>query len=416
MVCESLPESAIQLAILFRSKEPSSLMLYSIVSSIAVAGFIMADTNISYERESFMAQARRGVENHPLVCLLPTHKAKNIGFQFSLFLFHTAYLATGVLTFVGFLLVGKTRYMFLGLLLEFCVVLTILRIRHQTFHYCIATANHLTFVDVLCWIVMITMMQNFTPFIPGRYPVVFGGRLFFLLILYRLLMNVGVFFACTSIFDETILISQKEAQNLMLGCAILTGVAYLSLIACTRASRRYQLHTSRETGKGHVARFYTHEFLTGNYETHDEMAVAMTVSCHPAYIPFESFAHWILQLKPDIHLFNSKVVPKTSGDCAGWTHEHLFETLEHKLVYFERLKDEQSRQLFQQTKDSIVVLKEKVYTQDAAREKEEQEREQEYEGNLHGGQPLPISLTLDDAMLEIERLKEKINRMKMKKL
>lgn len=56
MVLESVPESAIQLAILFKIEKPTYLMIFSIASSIAAAAFIMTDTNISFERGQMISR------------------------------------------------------------------------------------------------------------------------------------------------------------------------------------------------------------------------------------------------------------------------------------------------------------------------------------------------------------------------
>lgn len=70
MVCESVPESAVQLSVLMKTENPSFLMYFSICSSVLAAGAIMTETNVSFERGKMNAQMR-GPGSHGLWGLLP---------------------------------------------------------------------------------------------------------------------------------------------------------------------------------------------------------------------------------------------------------------------------------------------------------------------------------------------------------
>lgn len=145
LVLESVPESAIQLSILFKTEYPTDLMKFSILSSICAAGFIMADTNISYERNK-MNQQSRGVGTYPLWGLLPTKPAKMTGAYIGYFMFHTCYLTTGILTLVGTILCFDTCLIFLLIGLELIVVMTFLRRRNRTFHFILSPTRRVGFL------------------------------------------------------------------------------------------------------------------------------------------------------------------------------------------------------------------------------------------------------------------------------
>ena len=100
MVMESVPESAIQLAVIFRTPEPTFLMWFSIFSSLVAAGAIMAETNIGFKRGA-MNKQKRGPGSYPLYGLLPSKPVKLAFFQIGTLLFHIGYVTSGVLALVA---------------------------------------------------------------------------------------------------------------------------------------------------------------------------------------------------------------------------------------------------------------------------------------------------------------------------
>ncbi|GMH62213.1 hypothetical protein TrST_g5494 [Triparma strigata] len=265
LVLESVPESAIQLTIFFKTENPTDLMKFSIFSSICAAGFIMADTNISYERGKMNAQSR-GVGTHPQWGMLPSKPALMTGTYIGYFMFHVCYLTTGVLALVGSMLCFQTYYIFGVIFTEFLFIL----------------------------------------------------------------------------------------------------------------SHRWQYYSTRETGREHIARFMTGEFLTYNYKSVDEQAFSMVVGVHPAFTAVSTTADWLLTLNKTSSLFEGDSLPKSMGAESGLSFEKSFEKLDYYISYhIDRRKSDEEKAKLLQTKEHLAALREEVIEQGLEHKKAAEEEARE---------------------------------------
>ncbi|GMI17803.1 hypothetical protein TrLO_g6321 [Triparma laevis f. longispina] len=92
LIFEVLPESVLQLFVVYHTKKVSNTVIFSILSSVASAAFIMTDNSMIYER-SMMSVQKRGPYSHLLQGFIPDDPRAKVGMQLGLFLFYGGYLA-----------------------------------------------------------------------------------------------------------------------------------------------------------------------------------------------------------------------------------------------------------------------------------------------------------------------------------
>lgn len=379
LVLESVPESAIQLTIFFKTENPTDLMKFSIFSSICAAGFIMADTNISYERGKMNAQSR-GVGTHPQWGMLPSKPALMTCTYIGYFMFHVCYLTTGVLALVGSMLCFQTYYIFGVIFMEFLFILSYVCWGHKTLHYCLSPTTNVGFFDIICWFVMISMCNNFTPFFAGRAAAVFGGGTQFFCIAYRLVMNTLVFYVASGRFKDhqEIVVIEANARYYYTLAAIGAILGYFIIVFCARPSHRWQYYSTRETSHEHIARFMTGEFLTYSYKSVDEQAFSMVVGVHPAFVAVSTTADWLLTLNKTSSLFEGDALPKSMGAESGLSFEKSFGKLDYYISYhIDRCKCDEEKAKLLQTKEHLAALREEVIEQGLEHKKAAEEEVRE---------------------------------------
>jgi hypothetical protein len=378
MVLESLPEAAIQMKIMFKTEVPETLMIVSIAASIIAAGYTMADTNISFERNKMNAQAR-GVGSHPAWGIIPSSQVGIAVMSFGFFVFHMCYLASGVLSMTGIFLSFKPIYVLIILALEYVVVLGCVYWRQGNLHIPTERKHNLSFMSLVSWFVLGPLMNSFTPFVVARTVAIFGRGFQIKWLVYRLALNCFVFRSAVEKFEgnEEIKVKPDDAWNLMLAVTIGAAAGYLLIVTSARDTRRYQLYTTRETPHEHSSRFFVGDFLTYNYTCLDEQAADFFLDLHPSVCDLSVVTGWIVSLKRSSYLFSGKVLPKTAGEIAGWEIPKFFDEMEMHLSYFERFKDDESKNDLATAQEKLKRLRAEVLEDTKKREEEEDEKEKD---------------------------------------
>jgi len=190
IIFESLPEVVIQANIAIQEPEKASTLLYfSICSSIAASAAIMTDTNISYELAG-MNKQERGRHSNDHYGLIPDGSWGIRMLYVGGVVFHVGFLGTSVTTITMFLLVHSARWIALYLAAEFAVVYLMLVKTGQK--YFATASDQATSVSQYF---TFYLMMSFVPFTQLRGPIVFGGARFARWIAWRLVGNTAVFAA-----------------------------------------------------------------------------------------------------------------------------------------------------------------------------------------------------------------------------
>ena len=295
IVFESCPQAVSLLQVtLLAGGDVSTAVMLSLSACLVISAIGITDINIFFEMNK-MSDQKRGPGSHVLWGLLPTNAFRLLAFQFSTFLFHLGYLASSFLTLAAVALGFHLSYVFAVLSIEYIALLAIIRLKNGHLHFAANKTKHnLGAFDFLIWFFFGSVFLNSIPFAGARIPPSFGGRLFVLWIIYRLGFNFVVFDASVSKFGEFgIAETQDKAMLLM---QIFTGVAvigYLGMIAFARDSHRYQLYSTRQTGKEHLTAFLSGDFLVNHYASRDEQAACQFLKQHPSYFNILAMKNWI---------------------------------------------------------------------------------------------------------------------------
>ena len=129
---------------------------------------------------------------------------------------------------------------------------------------------------------------------------------------------------------------------------IATGLAvfgYINMICFCRKSHRYQLYSTKITGKQSCNVFMAGERMTEHMETVDEQAVVAFTYSHPLFFDLEPVLEWIEKLTKHSILFaNGKTLPPTCGDLADFTIDFFFSEVKKRLTFYDqkpkRLEDD----------------------------------------------------------------------------
>ena len=82
-------------------------------------------------------------------------------------------------------------------------------------------------------------------------------------------------------------------------------------------------------------------------------------------------------MKRSSYLFSGKVLPKTAGEIAGWEIPKFFDEMEMHLSYFERFKDDESKNDLATAQEKLKRLRAEVLEDTKKREEEEDEKEKD---------------------------------------
>ena len=283
LVCESVPESAVQLAVLMKTENPPFLMYFSIVSSVLAAGAIITETGFSAENNAMNAQIR-GRGTHFWWGLLPDGNGANVRFAFGLFLFHTAYMYSGILCVVGVMLVFAKRFIFLALACEFVMFMLFVRWRNGSVKYWMSDHMNVHPLDFFQWFICGALMMNFSPMNSlFRGSANLGGRLYFVWICYRQITNWVVVKLTTDRFDqfESIVVDKSVIMTMSSISAWCSILGYLLVFLNARKSHRYQLHSMPLNHRDEMKRMFKNRTLYNNYVDFSECGISHPFGAHP---------------------------------------------------------------------------------------------------------------------------------------
>jgi len=322
IIFESLPEAIIQTGIAIEQPEnASSLLYFSICSSIIAAAAIMTDTNIGYELAGMNSQ-ERGRQSHPIRGLIPDGTAGLRMLYLGGVVFLAGYLGTNVVAITAFMLKHSSRWVLLYLAVEFAAVFLIL-VRTGRMYFDLSHGLADSFVQ---WFILYLMMQ-FVPFTNLRVPMVFGGAWFSRWIAWRLIANTAVF---ALVVKDNALWTYFGA---LLGAVVVgSGVVVYNVTD----THRWTLYQTRLSAKDHMMQCFNNQIEPESLETTlDGHRADSFVTTHPSYFDHQPVLNWLLSLEIDNALFaEGTKFGKTAGSESGKSYESWFGKVLTKIKFY----------------------------------------------------------------------------------
>ncbi|GMI58843.1 hypothetical protein TeGR_g8145 [Tetraparma gracilis] len=359
LVVESVPESVLQLGIVLDNPASATFtMKFSIFASLAAAGAIMTETNISYELSGMNKQVR-GRDSHPFYGLIPAGKVPLTLLHLGLAAFHIGYLATSLITITSCKMAGVSLA-FVGVYMagEFAIYITHL---WRTGRKYIPIVPNL-WISTMAWFVLGTLMQNFVPLLQLRADGFFGGKLFSRWILWRLTVNSLVFAAIMRGWEEDGVRASASLMAQVYCAAVGSAVVGIAVIfACVEDSHRWTLYRTRQTPKKYFMDLFNGvPHLVSAFQTRDGQALDFVSAIHPSFFEKDAVRTFLLSLSAKHALFaGDSVLPEEAGAAASWTYDHLFEKLTINVKFYEDAALTAEIELhFQATKAAIAARNE----------------------------------------------------------
>ncbi|GMI28926.1 hypothetical protein TeGR_g10534 [Tetraparma gracilis] len=336
LIVESFPECVLQLQIaLSNTSNLSSIMVFSICSSVAAAAAIMTDTNISYELGR-MNKQDRGRDSHPLYGLVPADRRKIGALYIGFFSFHAGYMLTSLVMVTTCTMAGlHIAYIALWFLFEVFVMYAELE-RTGRGYFPLPTSKAIGYV---LWFVVGPLMQNFIPFVNSRIPGLLGGRMFSGWICWRLVTNSLAFAFAIGRWGDSDADEGRASAQFMVALytgAVLGAVVGAVIVFCTvEKSHRWTLWQTRQTAREATMKSFLGQPLTFSCKTVDGQALDNVMGFHPSFLDKEAVREFLMKLSVDHPLFaDDAVFPKEAGDEAGHVYSHFFEVeLQHVEFY-----------------------------------------------------------------------------------
>jgi hypothetical protein len=333
LVAESVPESILQLGIVLNDPDAASFtMKFSIFASLAAAGGIMTETNISYELGQMNKQVR-GRTSHPEYGLIPANKLKLALLHLGFFFFHVGYLAASLLAITSCRMAGMSiAYTGIYLLIE-SVVYHMHLWKTGRKHAMLGDAY---WVSWMIWQCLGPTMQNFVPFMNSRKQAILGGKVFFRWILWRLSVNSVVFTAIMIGWEEGGVRASASAMVHLYCAAVGSAVVGIATIfTCVEDSHRWTLYSTRNTAKEILMEAFNGVFLTDAFQTRDGQALDHCTTIHLSYLEKDAVRTFLLSLSAKHALFvGDNVLPEEAGGASNWTYAHLFKRLTDKIKFY----------------------------------------------------------------------------------
>ena len=299
LIFEVMPGMALQLYGIYHATHISNTVVFSVLSSVASASFIMTDNGIMYERGE-MSKQKRGPYSHPLFGFIPTTNTYRATMQAGSLLFYGGYLACAMVTLSAVLAVFRWEHVPLFMACEFGVYLLAR-----------STRGELVFVLeppggwVLSGIIhfLYYMMMCLAPWTQLRDDDgALGGSHYAAIIVYKLVSYTGATVYAAGKFadgDEEVTMKAGTVRfifGIALGVTV-TGAA-VGLGSVTE-TRRWTFYGSRQTGPEWFKWLFEADTLVGEADTKDQQRVWAWLFAHPRYLDRDKVKEWLLGLKSD---------------------------------------------------------------------------------------------------------------------
>lgn len=360
LVFEALPELLLQAYLLFHTKKVSLTLMVSLATSVAGSGFLMSDAVLTTEKE-FMVSAGldsgyyrlywygtqgltphrlpqatfiRGPRSDPVRGWLPLKPTSMKVVQAGLTLFYAGTITTASAAVASAMTVSASASIALVGACEYSLLMTFVWSRGQLY-----TAHSPVGVGrMYSWTILLISYLMFCafPMLVARLPENFGGRFWFLFVLYRMSSYAGVVFVATTYFAERDGVEMAAATvRYIFG----GGVGAIVVGTCERSERKHKYATfSRHSlafagglvtfalsNDAHKWTWYSNKLfkngpeyaqwlfggthLTFDCETVDQQRVVAWIWFHPSYLRQDAVKEWLLGLTVDTPLL------KEDGEC-----------------------------------------------------------------------------------------------------
>mmetsp|Transcript_16944 Transcript_16944/g.34881 ORF Transcript_16944/g.34881 Transcript_16944/m.34881 type:complete len:667 (+) Transcript_16944:181-2181(+) len=334
VVCEIIPETILQLIVIFHTEGiVSNTMKFSILSSVASAAFILTDSSMMMEKLCMSSQ-NRGPYSHPNHGFVPSDG--EIIIHVGMFLFYVGFLACAMMAISCFLTACHWEYMPLVMFFEFAVFLVTKACRKELVLVNEPAGGWL--VSFLLHLVSYAMM-SVAPWTHLRADFgCLGGRCYASMIVYKLLSYAAIVMLATNRFSasEDVRIDGGTVKFIFLIAMGVTLVGGVLFLASVPKSHRWTFYESKETGPEHHKWEFRASQLLNDADTKDQQRLLVFLSVHVNYLDKDDVAKWLLELTSDGDILGrgDKKLPKGCGSFSRHSLESFFEKSLQKLPYF----------------------------------------------------------------------------------
>ena len=347
LIFEVMPETVLQLFVIYHAKKISWMSVFSILSSVASAAFIMTDNSMMYEKDRMVSERRediprrrilptcftqnkqkRGPHSHPIFGFIPSIGSHNAAVQLGTFLSFGGYLACSMIALSAALTAFNWYYIPLVMGCEFVVYVGVQASRGQLFIW-VEVPGGKTLSPIVH--VAIYLMMCICPWLTLRNEVFLGGRIYSTTIFYRLLSSASIVIFATSQFASIdgareVTMSAETARMMFfiaLGVTIVGATLFLTFIT---SSHRWTFYSSKWTGPDAIKWEFDAGQLLHGTDTKDQQRTVCWLLCHPNYLDQEKVKEWLLGLKSDGEILCGcdNKIPIGCGPVTGHTLDSFF--------------------------------------------------------------------------------------------
>jgi len=339
LIFEVLPESVLQLFVVYHTKKVSYTVIFSILSSVASAAFIMTDNSLMYERGE-MSHQKRGPYSHPIFGFIPVGPRAKVAMQLGMFLFYGGYLACAMLNISAALTAFHWGYVPIVMFCEFVGFFGLRASRGDTINILEAPGGWImsSLLHFVCY-----LMMCMAPWTQLRVDFGnLGGRHYASMIIYRLLSYTAIVIHATNNFadidagERTVRMRVETVRFyffIALGVTLFGAALFLANV---HKLRRWTFYESRQTGLEFFKWYFEASQLIDDADTKDPQRVFVWLLIHPNYFDKDAVKDWLLKLKSDGEILGmgNKKLPKGCGSRSGHTLESFFSKSLQKFSYY----------------------------------------------------------------------------------
>eukprot|EP00520_Triparma_pacifica_P001364 CAMPEP_0118655510 /NCGR_PEP_ID=MMETSP0785-20121206/12966_1 /TAXON_ID=91992 /ORGANISM="Bolidomonas pacifica, Strain CCMP 1866" /LENGTH=518 /DNA_ID=CAMNT_0006548251 /DNA_START=323 /DNA_END=1875 /DNA_ORIENTATION=- len=302
LIFEVLPESVLQLFVVYHTKKVSFTVVFSILSSLASAAYIMTDSSMMDERLCMSAQ-KRGAYSHPLVGFIPNGPRAKVVMQLGLFLFFAGYLTCAMLNLSAVLTAFHWVNVPMVMFCEFAVFLGARASRGEMIFvleapggWIMSSLVHLGFYLVMCVAPWTTLRKD---------NGCLGGRHYASMITCRLLSYTGIVIHATNKFanidagHRTVIMKAETVRFYFFIAFGVTLFGAALFLANVTKSHRWTFYESRQTGSEFYKWYFEASQLVDDADSKDQQRVFAWLYSHPSYLDKDAVKDWLLKLKSD---------------------------------------------------------------------------------------------------------------------
>jgi hypothetical protein len=367
LIFEVLPETVLQLFVIYHTKDISWTSIISILSSVASAAFTMTDNSMMFERHMMVSvrgekaipdfthplhphtwafcfptqnRQKRGPYTHPIFGFIPSKGPYVAAIQFGMFLFYGGFISCSMIALSAVLTAFNWYYVPLVMGCEFALFVGVQASREQLL-YVLEAPGSKTVSSVAH--VGFYLIMSFCPWVQLRVDDGnLGGGWYSSMIIYKLLSNAAIVIYATGQFAEIdrgtteVFMEGRTARTMFFIVVVVTIAGVTLFLTCVQQSHRWTFYASRMTGPEFYQWYFDATQLMFDAETKEQQRVYFWLGVHPCYFDQDKVKEWLLGLQSDGEILSGvdKKLPKGCSQFTGHSLDSFFTKSLESYAYY----------------------------------------------------------------------------------